>query len=400
MNLHSPYPYWLLRHGIINSYPSLHADLKTEIVIMGAGISGALVANQLCQAGYQVVVVDRRHAGMGSTAASTSLLQYEIDTPLHQLINLAGEKNAVRSYQLCRQAIFDIKQLCEQLKDPGLFSQKPSFQFASIKKDAADLKKEYSLRKQAGFSLQWLDEESIYKKFGFKRQAGLLSRDGAEADAYKITHSLLKKWISRGLQVYDNTEIITIRHHKHEVELVTADNKKIRAKKLIIACGYESQQYIPKKVQELQATYAIASEPFTEKNFWYKNSLIWETATPYLYLRTTSDNRILVGGKDIPFSNPIKRDSLLPQKTKSLEKSFAKLFPQLQFTTDFQWAGTFGSTKDGLPYIGAIPQRPHTYFALGFGGNGITFSAIAANLIRNMLEGKKNTDADIFSFDR
>jgi len=285
MNLHSPYPYWLLRHGIINSYPSLSVDLKTEIVVMGAGISGALVANQLCQAGYKVVIVDRRHAGMGSTAASTSLLQYEIDKPLHQLINLAGEKNAVRSYQLCRQAIFDIKQICEQLKDTGLFSQKPSFQFASVKKDAADLKKEYSLRKQAGFSLQWLDEESIYKKFGFAKPAGLLSQDGAEADAYKITHSLLKKWISRGLQVYDNTEIITIRHNKYEVELITADNKKIRAKKLIIACGYESQQYIPKKVQELQATYAIASEPFAEKNFWYKNALIWETATPYLYLR-------------------------------------------------------------------------------------------------------------------
>jgi glycine/D-amino acid oxidase-like deaminating enzyme len=400
MNLHSPYPYWLLRHGIINSYPSLNVDLKTEVVVMGAGISGALVANQLCQAGYKVVIVDRRHAGMGSTAASTSLLQYEIDKPLHQLINLAGEKNAVRSYQLCRQAIFDIKQICEQLKDTGLFSQKPSFQFASIKKDAADLKKEYILRKQAGFSLQWLDEESIYKKFGFAKPAGLLSQDGAEADAYKITHSLLKKWISRGLQVYDNTEIITIRHRKHEVELITADNKKIRAKKLIIACGYESQQYIPKKVQELQATYAIASEPFAEKNFWYKNALIWETATPYLYLRTTSDNRILVGGKDIPFSNPIKRDSLLPQKTKSLEKSFAKLFPQIQFKTDFKWAGTFASTKDGLPYIGSIRQRPHTYFALGFGGNGITFSAIAANLIRDILAGKKNKDADIFNFDR
>lgn len=400
MNLRSPYPYWLLRHGIINSYPSLDADLKTEIAIMGAGISGALVANQLCNAGYQVVIVDRRHAGMGSTAASTSLLQYEIDKPLHQLINVAGEKNAVRSYLLCRQVILDIKKICEQLKDSGLFSQKPSFQFASFKNDVAGLKKEYLLRKKAGFSLQWLDEENIRKKFGFTKSAGILSQDGAEADAYKITHSLLKKWIARGLQVYDNTDITTIRHHKHDIELIAANKKKIRAKKLIIACGYESQQYIPKKVQELNATYAICSEPFARKDFWYKNSLIWETDTPYLYLRTTSDNRILIGGKDVPFSNPDKRDSLINQKTKSLERSFAKLFPGISFKTDFKWAGTFASTKDGLPYIGSISQRPHTYFALGFGGNGITFSAIAANIIKDLLAGKKNTDADIFSFER
>jgi glycine/D-amino acid oxidase-like deaminating enzyme len=400
MNLRSPYPYWLLRHGIINSYPSLTTDLKTEIVIMGAGISGALVANQLCQEGYKVVIVDRRHAAMGSTAASTSLLQYEIDKPLHELIDLVGEKKAVKSYLLCRQAIFDIKKMCERLGDPAFFSQKPSFQFASFNKHVAALEKEYAAREQAGFSVQWLDQKTILKKFGFSKPAGILSVDGAETDAYKITHSLLEKWMPKGLQVYDNTEVAGIRHHKREVELITADKKKIRCKKLIIACGYESQQYIPKKVQELQATYAICSEPYTQKKFWYRNSLIWETARPYLYLRTTNDNRILIGGKDIPYSNPAKRDALINQKADSLQKSFSKIFPGIPFKTDFKWAGTFASTKDGLPYIGSIRQRPHTYFALGFGGNGITFSAIAANMIRDILAGKKNADADIFSFDR
>ncbi|MGZ5220888.1 MAG: NAD(P)/FAD-dependent oxidoreductase, partial [Chitinophagaceae bacterium] len=190
MNLRSPYPYWLLRHGIINSYPSLTADLKTEIAIMGAGISGALVANKLCQDGYKVVIVDRRHAGMGSTAASTSLLQYEIDKPLHQLIDLVGEKKAVKSYLLCRQAILDIKEICEQLKDPALFTQKPSFQFASFAKHVAALEKEYAIREKSGFSIRWLNQKTILEKFGFAKPAGILSAEGAEADAYKMTHSL------------------------------------------------------------------------------------------------------------------------------------------------------------------------------------------------------------------
>lgn len=81
MDLRTSYPFWLLDQGIIRSYPSLPHDMHTEIVVMGAGISGALVAWHLCKAGYQVVVVDKRHVGMGSTAASTALLQYEIDTP-------------------------------------------------------------------------------------------------------------------------------------------------------------------------------------------------------------------------------------------------------------------------------------------------------------------------------
>jgi glycine/D-amino acid oxidase-like deaminating enzyme len=91
---------------------------------------------------------------------------------------------------------------------------------------------------------------------------------------------------------------------------------------------------------------------------------------------------------------------VLPRKAKSLERTFTKLFPAIKFKTDFQWSGTFASTKDGLPYIGSIRQHPHTYFALGFGGNGITFSAIAAVIIKDMLKGEKNKDAVIFKFDR
>ncbi|HEY4874281.1 MAG TPA: FAD-dependent oxidoreductase, partial [Puia sp.] len=81
-------------------------------------------------------------------------------------------------------------------------------------------------------------------------------------------------------------------------------------------------------------------------------------------------------------------------------KSLAKLFPGIIFKTDFKWAGTFATTKDGLPYIGKISQRPHTYFALGFGGNGITYSLIAAQAITQSVLGKKHKALELFSFDR
>lgn len=400
MNLRSDSPYWLLRHGIVSSYPSLQKNIKTDVAIMGGGISGALVARELNKAGFTTIVLDRRHIGTGSTAASTALLQYEIDTPLHKLMNMVGEKNAVESYLLCRKAIYTIEDICKKLPATGLYSQKPSLQFASFKKDVADLKKEYTLRKQAGISLQWLEEEAVQKKFGFTKPAALLSKDGAEADAYAITHALLFQLNKKGVQVFDNTEVSHIHHHKKNIELITDAGIKITAKKLVIACGYESQQYINHQVQTLYSTYAIASEPFAEKDFWYKNALIWETADPYLYMRTTADKRIIIGGKDIPFTGRVKRDQLLTAKARDLEKSFSKLFPGIAFKTDFKWTGSFATTKDGLPYIGSIAERPHTYFALGFGGNGITFSVIAAEIIRDLLVQKKNTDAAIFSFDR
>ena len=128
--------------------------------------------------------------------------------------------------------------------------------------------------------------------------------------------------------------------------------------------------------------------------------MLWNTADPYLYMRVTKDNRIMVGGRDEDFYSPAKRDRLIKKKTAQLKKDYMKLFPAIDFKPEFSWAGTFGSTKDSLPYIGTYSKTPHTYYALGFGGNGITFSLIAAQLITDMIKGKKNKDASLYAFDR
>ena len=117
-------------------------------------------------------------------------------------------------------------------------------------------------------------------------------------------------------------------------------------------------------------------------------------------MRLTDDNRIIMGGRDETFYNPQKRDKLIRKKTALLKRDFQKLFPDINLIPEFSWTGTFGSTKDALPYIGAYPKTPHTYYALGFGGNGITFSVIAAEIICDMIAEKKNANLSLFSFSR
>ena len=191
MDLRSPYPYSFMMKGIIRSYPSLENNLTTEVAIIGAGITGALVGYHLNKKGIKVSIFDRRHTGMGSTAASTGLLQYEIDMPLFKLKEKIGESNAVKSYLLCRDAIYDLKKLCAQLKTDTGFQIRPSFQFASYKKDKEQLFQEFHIRKKAGIQLEWLDETGIMSRFGFKKPAGIISPDSGEVDAYSLTHALL-----------------------------------------------------------------------------------------------------------------------------------------------------------------------------------------------------------------
>jgi glycine/D-amino acid oxidase-like deaminating enzyme len=145
----------------------------------------------------------------------------------------------------------------------------------------------------------------------------------------------------------------------------------------------------------------VASESFNSlQKSWKKDIIMWNTADPYLYMRTTKDNRIIIGGRDEEFFSHIKRDKLIPHKTKQLQNDFNKIFPSIPIKPEFSWAGVFGSTKDGLPYIGSYKKMENSFFALGFGGNGITFSQVAGEIIASLIKGKKNKDAELFSFDR
>ncbi|RTY95164.1 FAD-binding oxidoreductase [Flavobacterium sp. GT3R68] len=398
MDLKSGYPFWLINDGLPFSYEKLDRDVETEVVILGGGISGALVRYYLVKAGISCIVVDARTIGLGSTCASTSLLQYEIDTPLHELISLVGKKNAERSYHLCNYAITELGKIAKKLKVD--FEFKKSLYFAAHKKDLKSLKVEFAARQQAGFEVLYLKKEQIESDYGFTSPGGILSNHGGQTNAYALTHALFQYKKGEQFNTYDRSSIIKITHNKNNVELQTENGYTMKCKKLVYSTGFESIKYIDEKIVDLQSTYAVISEQYNVKKFWKDEVLLWNTADPYLYLRTTPDGRILVGGRDEPFYNPKKRDMLLKKKTKQLVNDVKKMFPNLDFTEEFNWTGTFGSTKDGLPYIGTYDKLPNSYFALGFGGNGITFSLIAAEIITDLIQGKENKDAQIFSFDR
>src|SRR5436190_9983159 len=218
MKLSSGYPLSLIKNGLLFSYPKLNRNIKTEVLVLGGGISGALTAHYLVREGIDCTLVDARTIGLGSTCASTSLLQYKIDTPLHQLIGLVGEKNAVRSYELGISAITKLGMLAQKI---GLkeFEMKKSLYCATYKKDIPFLKKEFEIRKEHGIKVKYLDEEELFEQFGFSSPGGILSDVAATVDTYLLTHHLLQYNIRKGLTVYDRTPVISIRHNRSNVQL-------------------------------------------------------------------------------------------------------------------------------------------------------------------------------------
>ena len=401
MKLKSPEPFWLVKDGIKHSYPSLRENIETEILIIGGGITGSLLAHQMIKDGYKTVLVDRREIGNGSTSATTSMLQYEIDVPLFELSKMIGKKGAEKSYWACYDSIDDLQKIAKEVNSDCGFKKKESLYFAAFKKDVPDLKKEFEARKAANFPIKWLSSEEISTTFKIENTfGGILSEQGGSIDAFCLAHDILNYNYKKGLQVFDKTDIIKFDYKKNGVTATTEFGNKIKAKKVIFCNGFESTEIIKDDFVNLLSTYAIVGEQ-NEKNHKELNDLlVWNTAEPYIYMRTTDDNRVLIGGEDEEFVNAEKRDSLLHEKEQKLVKKLDKYLPENDFRTDFVWAGTFGETKDGLPYIGEHPDFPSAYFVLGFGGNGITFSVIGMEMVSDFLKGKKHELTEYFRFRR
>ncbi|UOE40369.1 FAD-binding oxidoreductase [Chryseobacterium suipulveris] len=401
MDLKSNEPFWLVKNGIISSYPSLKNDESCDVLIIGGGITGSLIAHQMVKDGHKTILIDKREVSNGSTSATTSMLQYEIDVPLYELIQKIGEKGAVESYKACSESIDQLAKISKEIKSKAGFTKKDSLYFAAKKKDVSWLKKEFEARKKYGFKVRWLEPEQIWKKFGLQKTfGGILSEQGASIDAFKFAHELLEFNAKKGLKIFDKTEMKSVKYHKTFNEVFTTENHKIKAKKIIYCIGYESKNLIKESFVKLKSTYAIVSEIEPKKLGSLNNTLFWNTDEPYLYMRTTDDNRLLIGGGDEDFQNPQKRDELLTKKEKEILKNLKKILPDFQFYTDFTWAGTFGETKDGLPYIGTHKNFKNSYFVLGFGGNGITFSVTGMEMTSDFMKNRKHLLTEFFKFGR
>lgn len=401
MNLKSNEPFWLVKNGILHSYPSLKEDIVTDILIVGSGITGSLIAHQCMHDGYKTILVDRREIAHGSSSATTSMLQYEIDTPLYELIDMIGEKGAILSYKACYDSIDQLGKISEEINSKCGFKKKKSLYFAALKKDVSWLKKEFEARKNAGFPVKWLEPDEVSFRFSIENSfGGILSNQGASIDAFQLAHDLLYFNYKKGLQIFDKTNIIDVKYGKKGIKAQTQYGNQITAKKIIYCNGFESTEIIKDKFVKLISTYAIVSEVQKIKNKSLSKTLIWNTSEPYMYMRSTKEQRILIGGEDEEFVDAQKRDSLIPEKAKKLEKLIQKYMPDQEFRTDFKWAGTFGETKDGLPYIGEHPNFQGAFFVLGFGGNGITFSVIGMEMVSTYLQHKKHILNPYFKFRR
>jgi glycine/D-amino acid oxidase-like deaminating enzyme len=387
---------WERRRASPVPHRPLKRDIETDVLVIGAGITGAMVADALRDTGMRVVVVDRRGPAKGSTTASTALTLYEIDVPLSKLARKIGKRDAERAWRRSRLAV---DALAARFKELGIadVAVRDSLYLAGDVLDRDGLAREHDARRAAGLPSRLLGRSELRARFGITKAAALMGYGNLAIDPRKATLALLKAAAQRNAEIFCPVDIVDIEAKPRSVIATAANGRRIRCRHLVLATGYEFPKRVPSNGHKIVSTWAIATVP-QPRRLWPEQCLIWEASAPYLYLRTTPDGRIVCGGEDEDFSDETARDALLPRKTAILRRKLARLIRGIDTTVEFAWAGSFGTSAIGLPTVGQIPRMPNCWAALGYGGNGTTYSRIAADIISGALIGRPDADADLYDF--
>ncbi|GAA3064055.1 FAD-dependent oxidoreductase [Rhizobium viscosum] len=387
------------RNSVRPAYQPLEQSFKTDIAIIGGGITGALAAEHLTARGFSVVVIDREQPGFGSTAASTAMLQWEIDRTLGELETLYGFERAAGIYRRSAACVAGLAKLIAAHGITCGFQPRNTLYFANNHEGARELMEERQLRRRAGLPGHYLEHPDLLTQYEFDRDAAIRSPGSAEADPLLLTRALLQIAFSRGAQLI-NASVTGLHSEGGHVTAETNGAHVIEARHVVLATGYSMPGLDMPKLHHTSSSWALATVPQKPDDLWRDGMLLWEDSHPYLYVRTTTDNRIIAGGEDDDTTDPEERDRKLPGKVMAIREKLKRLWPKADTRVEHAWCGTFGETADGLPLIGPLPGMSGVYAAYGYGGNGITFSYLAAQMIGAMLAGMYRDWFEDFALDR
>lgn len=370
-----------------------------DVIVVGGGMSGSLTALALVEAGLKVAVLDKRQMAAGSTMANTGLLQYSNDIMLHELIDQNGEQDAVRFYQICYEAVNQLKMVAKRLPSSADFIMRPSICYASSEEDVSKIKKEYETLKKHGLPCDYWEPEELSKHMAFTKAGALVTYDDAEVNPYKFVNGVLDIIEEKGGHLFEFVEVqdvFTIEDHIS----VRSSAGEFSSNHIIYTTGYETVPVGKRIGAEINRSYAMVTKPVNDFTQWYEQALLWETARPYLYVRTTAENRIIIGGLDEEDAKAPQSLELIEKRGETLLRKLTDLFPQYDLKMDYVYGATFGESIDNLPFIGQHPTKEKHYYLLGYGGNGTVYSMLGSHILRDLIMNGHHPDEHLVELDR
>lgn len=420
--------YWINSEKNKEKYNKVEKNIETDICIIGGGITGISTAYYLTKENLKVTVLDMGKIGFQTTGNSTAKITSQHGLFYKYLKDSKGEDFARLYYDANEDAIKNIKKIVEKEKIQCDLECQSAYVLAANREEVQKVKDEVEVVRGFGGHAEYLEREDIDKNLLILNPlAAIRFKNQAQFNSYKYTIELAKICKNLGANIYENTKVVDVRDEKDYYYLETEDGYKIKAKYLVITTKYPIINipgfYFMKMYQS--TSYGI-SIPVKEKLF---DGMYITSTNPKVSLRMAKvDNNIIKDVVDGNIENYAKQDKEnrkrvkekqnskidneyvlivvgadhktgektdLSNSYKKLENITKQIYPQGK--VENYWNTEDCITLDKIPYIGKYSNMwENAYVATGFNKWGITTSNIAANIITDMIIGRKNRYEDIF----
>jgi glycine/D-amino acid oxidase-like deaminating enzyme/nitrite reductase/ring-hydroxylating ferredoxin subunit len=356
-----------------------------DALIVGGGVTGVTTALQLQKAGWQCILAEAHTLCFGTTGGTTAHLNTFLDNSYDHIEKDFGEEGAQLIARATNQALELYRSNVEEYNIDCGYEQKDGYLYSQNDRQTEELNKIFEASRRAGVDVAYTDRIPVPIEF----QKAIVYHEQANIHPSRYVYALARALEEQGGVILQNCAITDFKGD--DVLEVETSLGILHAKTLIWAT------HIPPGINLLHfrcAPYRSYSIAVTLNDGAYPDGLAYDMYDPYHYYRTQvvdGKSYFIVGGEDHKTAHVENTEECFQR----LEAHARKYFDVKEVT--FQWSSQYYEPADGLAYIGHLPGNPKNVFvATGYGGNGMTYSHIAAITLTDLITKGDSRYAALF----
>lgn len=389
----------------VPSYPRHREPGKTNVVIIGGGLTGCATAYALAATGIKAVLLEADLIGRGNTARAAGWISDDPGVRFDEVEKLLGVRAARYAFQSWRRAALDFVALLRRLDIKCYLEPHETVSVAVTPEQAARLKRDQKARREAGLDTPALNARTIANEVAINAIAGIRGRDGATLDPYRACIGLAAAAAERGAQIFERSPVKKIKFGRKNADVFTAAGA-IRTDRIVVGTGMPKAPLFKSLARHFwfRSAYLALTEPIPAKirhRLGKRTAVVRDFAEPPHVIRWVDDERLLIMGADIESPPDRLRSKTVVQRTGQLMYEMSTLYPDISgIMPAYGWHAEYVRTAEGLPYIGAHRNFPHHLFAFGDSSRSVTGAYLASRVLLRHVRDELESGDQVFGFTR